>query len=441
MDNSKKGNLLQSYFLLLTEQLLIFPVSFTVLKLIGIRPEGIYCFFLISSFVLMLVSSHLTSLRRPLVVLIYAGIMLAFSYFWLPMNWKALLIFAFGIFIEIRALSLIDQPYNSFSLYSFVYIGFFGYILAAIFYNRDDFEPYMGILAFCATFAAIFTCICMNMAIIGYEKSVGNRTGNIPRLSKKSNRTMLAAFIILLLVFTALGFADRIYAFLGFIIGIVFAFFNMLFSSLYTVPEGVPGNDQAPPFSAEEATTSPFWMIVEEIIKILAVVLFIAAIIYAFYLLFRYLKKHYHEILMKLWNRVSNVIRTFLFGKGKSDLSDLGYEDEMTSLMKKNESLLGATRRWLKSHSREARPYGLLTDNDKKARWLYSRIVQKQIKKGLALNRTMTPKQILRAAGKDKAKNSDDLNKAISCYNNARYGNEPADNEGVDALKSIYRNP
>lgn len=181
-------------------------------------------------------------------------------------------------------------------------------------------------------------------------------------------------------------------------------------------------------------------MIFEEIVKILVGIALIAAALYLLFLLLRYLKKHFPHFLKKLWDRICTIMRTFLFGKGQMGNDDLGYEDEITSLMKKNESLFSATRRWFKSRSKEGRPYVMLTDNVQRARWLYGHIVQKDIKKGFALKRTMTPKQILSHTNKNKFKDEDDVKKAVSCYNKARYGSHAPDDSEIDALKLIHRN-
>jgi hypothetical protein len=251
---------------------------------------------------------------------------------------------------------------------------------------------------------------------------------------------MLTIFVILILVFTSLGFADRIYAFMGVIINAIFTFLNNIFSSMISVSENPAGEAQPPPEIVEETAASPFWVIFEEIIKILMGIALVAGILLLFYLLIRYLKKHYRDILKKLWNRISYIIRTILFGKGNADAYDLGYEDEITSLMKNNETLLSATRRWLKTRSKKVRPYIMLTDNVQRARWLYGHLVQKDIKKGFVLKRTMTPKQILNHINKNMTKDEDAVKKAISCYNEARYSTQAPDDSGIDALKSIHRN-
>lgn len=436
MDNENKNSLLQSIFLLITEQLLIFPFSFAVFTLLDINTWGIYGIFFLLSVALMLVRIHLTSLKRPLVVLIFTVILLVFSLYWSSMSWKAVLIAAFGVFIEIRALALIELPFSSLSFYSFASLGFFGYIIAGIYYNKSELLPFMDLLAINATLSAVFSSICMNMALVSYEKTVGNRTGNIPRLSKKSNRYMLTIFISLMILFTAVGFADRIYAFIGIIINAIFTFLNNIFSSMYSAE--IPNEAPPPPQIGEEAAASPFWIILEEIIKFLVGIALIAGVLYLLFLMFRYLKKHYRQIIKKFWDRISCLLKTFLFGKGDNDAGNLGYEDEITSLMTNNESLFSATRRWLKSRSREGRPYVMLTDNVQRARWLYGHIVQKDIKKGFALKRTMTPVQIIKQVNKN-SRDPVTVERAISCYNEARYGTKAPDDSGIDALKIFLK--
>ncbi|MCX7773588.1 MAG: DUF4129 domain-containing protein [Clostridia bacterium] len=443
-----KDKFQHSLMFLFTEQLLIFPISFTLLKLFQIElTTFVYGFLFLLAYGFIYLRTDFVRIKRQHAVIGTLCVILVVGFLLCSFSLKLLPVWGLSLFVMIRALRVLEHPYSGFSFYSFVAVGIIAYVTTALFLkNLSTFSPYMGFMGICATIAVIMSVLCMNMTIIGYERTIGNRRTRIPSLSKSSNRILLTVFSLLILFFSSLGFIDAIWSaimrFFSRINTALASLFHWVNGLITITPSNLPPPEESPGNTAEiiePSYSSPFMQQLESITKTAIVVILVLVLLALIFLLARYLVRNYKRICRTVRNKLQRAIGSFLRGHGHTDETDCGYEDEITSLLR-NETLLQATSRWFRSRSRNEQSYIFLKDNKERARWWYTRLLRKEIKRGQPIQKAMSPSEALKTISKSRYSPSlnEQLNAAVTTYEKARYSELAPSEQELEALKRFY---
>lgn len=434
---TKRNTLFQALFLLITEQLLFFPASFILFRWFNTdRIVAVYYFMGLYLSIFYYIYTKYTTVKSAYRVLPAIACLILFGLYHSQLGWSAVPIILWGLFILYRILSSADSMSVNLNFFASVVLGAFFYLISAVYFNYSRiFQPSLGLLGILATITVICAYYGMNMTHISYTRTIGSKIVRIPVQSKKSNRFLMTLFVLITLLVTGIEYLNTIGSFLmSVLINIIKTLFSWLtwFSSgsePQTVEQATP-----PPLEYEESSASPFWEIVQAILFYAVLIAVLLLFVLALYRMVKHLIKNHQEILQKISQRINRLLRYLFRNPENTDPVDFGYEDEETSLLNKNETFLGAARKWFKKRP-AVRPYRYMKDNTQKARWLYVNLVRTGIKKGVALSRTMTPQQILEQMSPlphDKKEITD----AVSCYHLARYGETLPDENSLSALKN-----
>jgi hypothetical protein len=438
-----RGFLPEAVLLCATEQLLILPLTLTVLILAGAR-NIMMCFAAIFAMSCAIIAAHLfvpkklQPYAKASVFLLLGAILAAICGFTIGSAFA----FSFGVFFIIRANWIIKHRNNGFSFYIFAALGIVFYLLAAVVYGRSSmFVSYSPFLIAASTLAIIGSCLCGGITHIGYERRVINKISKVPRMTRVSNTFLISIFTILILVVAALGFVDQLAVLLGhvwdFIRNIISAirkWFETLFMTGPSQPQIediVPGETELDNPDAVPETAFTRFIRTGGYYAVLALISLVLA--YLLYMLLKKSKKFFLFILRKL----SDYFKQFMAGQG-FEIVDGGYEDEVTSLLKEGESGLDAARRWLASNRKPYRPYSLLRTNSERIRWLYKHSLRRALRKGIGIRATMTSKEALKAMAPSGNIPEETISAASEAYNTARYGSAEPDDAAVKAMRGVY---
>ncbi|ANY69194.1 hypothetical protein BBD42_23940 [Paenibacillus sp. BIHB 4019] len=249
---------------------------------------------------------------------------------------------------------------------------------------------------------------------------------------KRQNRWMLA---LLLLPIIAIGFIRQITQ------GIEWAVRSLvqLLLSLMTGREAEPPASPPPEASqppafppVEQKDPSPWLVWVENVLKVVIIIIVIAAIALAVYWLLRVVYRLSKKFLAKLAERSAERLG-----------GEQGYTDEVESLMTLNKWQDGWRLRRKRNNAEQAVKWEELTGTRERIRYLYSRWVKRSISKGYVYQPHLTPRETAeelvkwQVAAKDMDSYSEiERQQLIKLYEEARYKEEEPQEEAVNALYS-----
>ncbi|MFD2117810.1 DUF4129 domain-containing protein [Paenibacillus yanchengensis] len=352
--------------------------------------------------------------------------------------WQWLITGLVSSYISFRGIKQTKIGWNSSFDTGYMLIGLASYIVLQMLKRGVATEvlPYDSWLMFGGVLSFFTLVILINERQIKNEAVDGGQSA-AAIVAKKQNRTLMSLLIGLFTIITIL------FLFQKEIGATIKAFFRWLFSWIQSSqpsdpePTNEPDAAMQPPFVLEEQGEPAAWLIIlEQIVKVIAIAIAAAIIITLLYIVIKQLAK----ILYQLWLRFM----------GKSEIvgaDDANYTDEEEQLTMLNK--LGRKRRDQKKQSfRRLRQFDKrwseLTDNKEKVRLLYQRWL-------MGLNKqhqyTAKPHWTVRETGKDVATtHTDEGNKIeesnlLNYYEAARYGEQSPSDEQTERLKQQIVQP
>jgi hypothetical protein len=196
------------------------------------------------------------------------------------------------------------------------------------------------------------------------------------------------------------------------------------------ITEEPPSNPQAPEMPQGEAKPPSEWMLIlEQIIKIVGIVLLVAAVVVLMYFIIKKAMKWAKLLAAKLQER----------GADRGNGGD-GYTDEIESLMTLStlRERMGNRLKKLMPRKRSfAQEWNELTTNTEKIRYLYSYVLRTGSEQGYEAKAHMTPRETAADLAKwnsGKFKH-EDMKSFIDVYEETRYGEIPQADNVVESLK------
>lgn len=434
---NEKNSIPEAVLLSLTEQFLVFPVTLSIMLLA--RLNGIliaYFVFFFFSFLVIPIYVYIPQRARLPVISGNFLVMVTILILSYGLNLSSAIAVFMGTFFIFRAYWLIQHRNKGYSFYTFIAVGILSYAICALLYSHSaSFMPYGGYLAVASTFAVIGGCFGINLIHLGHERLIIDKVSTVPKQTRSSNTYLLSVFGLLILIIASLGFIDQIAALLGYIwrfIKDVYTLISNWYESLFSSNPTQPDLNFTPPMLDDTASSPPSLLsvILSEIGYYLGLAIISLSLAFIIYMSI----KKIICFLVFIRRKMAGLFKRFI----GIETINAGYNDEVTSLLKDGESMLGATRKWLASNRETNRPYFLLRNNIERVRWLYKRSVRKALERGLALKGTMTSNEVLKKIYSNKesvSKNEADI--AVNAYNTARYGDkEPGDSE-IELLRDF----
>ncbi|HAA26261.1 MAG TPA: hypothetical protein DCE11_09150 [Ruminiclostridium sp.] len=207
---------------------------------------------------------------------------------------------------------------------------------------------------------------------------------------------------------------------IAFVIGKVIDFFASLYEPLGPAPDGAGMEDM--PFPAEEGHS------------IIGVILDILAILFLLFILFltiRYIARNYKRILRAIQDVISGLLGSFK----KWSSTELGYFDRQESILKtempKKPSIIKRIFR------REPR-WRDMKDNASRVRFIYTKFVTENIRRGFNFSCTETPAETIKRIAERNKQDIKVHEKIKSAYNSARYSCATPCDDTVNELKNMY---
>lgn len=429
----ERDNFLNDIVLIITEHLLLLPLTLFLLVMTGWgRLELFYGPVILFSVLMAVVWKHMPDKRR----LVICGAILAVNtvlMILVPHPQKSMILgIVMGTGFLVRSCFVAGLGSKEFSFSIVLVFGFIFYVIGALLYkNYEPVKSYGTLVAIAATLTVVAVLYIMNQSHFGNERKVVNKVSMISATTHRTNIFLLAMFSILVLFIAALGFMDQVWAFflkvLKFLKDLREAIWNW-YNSIFGVGY-LEGMDLSPRFFGNPGELSSkfkawgYYFMLAVICLSLALCIYIAVKVILKWVIIPFIR--YLKMLLKAQNSADNAQRE--------------YEDEVTSLLKEGESAWDAARRWLANRGGDSgRPYRLLSNNSERARWLYKQSARKALRKGLAINQAMTAGEVLEKIGRDEDLPPEIASAAGKAYNAARYGSkEPAD-EDIKTMMKLY---
>ena len=434
----------------LTELFLVYPV-FLILMVIN-KTGSLLSFFIPLTAIMAAVSPVLLFNKPKVRIGIFLLLLFASGaclYMTLGLGLELILPVLVCFAILLRWVSLFSDSGGG-HLTAVAAMGFAFYCLSALILRRlPEFDAYLGVLGIYGTLAALLAFITFNLDNVRQEKNSSPGQKGLTGQSRQANRWMTALFCLLLLFLTALGFANILLekiSQLGKVLGrLVAAFLTWLYNLVHTGGEQNPQGDPSPMLPMEPAAEpSPFMVLLEKIVTVIVIAALILLTAAGLYFLGKKLYTLFGQKFLALLRRLSTYLGRIFGTSPGSEEAKKGYEDELTSLLEKNESPLAAARRWLTAGFREEKPYALLKDNRERVRFLYRKMLRRALKQGKSLNKSMTPGQVFEtlnapASGKSVKKEVPAASQAREAYELARYGKgQPEDKSLQDFNRYLH---
>ncbi len=247
----------------------------------------------------------------------------------------------------------------------------------------------------------------------------------IPLSVLNGNRTLILCILIgIILLSLWKAFIDAVVFLaegIATIIRKIIAFIGSLYQGAKAEPERGGGQMLLPP--AEESNS-----IIPMILNILSVLIILALL----FLLIRYVVKNYKRIYRVLHDLLSGFLGRFQ----KWSSTEQGYFDRQESILK-TATPKKKTSVFKRIFNREPK-WRDMKDNASRVRFLYTRFVFENIRKGFSFSSADTPDEtVARINERNRADENVHEDIRIS-YNQVRYGGKHPDDETVKALKDTY---
>ncbi|WP_141501282.1 DUF4129 domain-containing protein [Paenibacillus luteus] len=287
---------------------------------------------------------------------------------------------------------------------------------------------YNGILIVCGIASVILLFFFANERHLNSE-TVDSAKSSATLAFKRQNRLLIIIVVILISVLALFRQIQQM----------VERFFHSVIDRMMNwlnrpgkeeITEEPPGNPQAPEMPQGEVKPPSEWMLIlEQIIKIVGIVLLIAAVVVLMYFIIKKVMKWAMLLAAKLQER----------GADRANGGD-SYTDEIESLMtltKLRERMGNRLKKLLPRKRTFTQEWNELTTNTEKIRYLYSYFLRTGTEQGYKAKAHMTPRETAADLAKwnDGKLKHEGMQSFIDVYEETRYGEMPPADNVVEALK------
>lgn len=415
---------------LVAEQLLILPISIVFYNLVGIsNPLLFIASYLFINLLAMIARDLLPRAARPYILIIgiiCSTLLCLYTSQALLFRVLAPLILSAVIW---HGMNMIETGSPGAAFPSFILLGFIFYPLAAWVFSRSTrFLDLLPMLSVAGTLALSLSLALVSRQHIRDSGRVLERKLHLPTSLMRKNALYLCVFIAALLIGTAWEILGRTILYLMSsalrIIGEIFALIGRFMQG-----SGTRGNDavqlpieQLLPGNEDSSALAEILQTIVMILIGLAILLLAIRGLYKLSkLIIPYLKLAVIYII--------ELLRRYFLGQTRSSSGDPGFVDEVESLLNKNETALSAAKKWLLDRMGHEAGYSTMKSNNERVRWIYRRLVRREIRHGMEFIASCTPFELLlRFNSHKKAKAQFDADEAAKIYSFVRYtGEEPSD--------------
>lgn len=429
---------LRLWLALVAEQLLVFPIAVILYRFAGMEQFFLFTFcHLAVDGMAMLARALLPKRARPWILILgmLAGVGLCMAF-------SENLFFRIAIPVALAAilwhgvhLTELGNPGNFFT--SYLLLGFLLYPLTGWIFSRSSrFADLLVPLGITGTAGILLALIIINRQQIRDAGTILERKLHLPAALMRKNSLYLALFTVIVLAGASWRFfsnlAMALFTFLGKSIGAIIAFLSGLYQSGEEMAEE-PVASEAAPDMMPPAEPTPRWLeILQDIMMILLGIVCVAFILWGLYRLGRRLIPFLKKAFTGLWAWLQRVF----VGDMHHASSDLGFVDEVESLLNKNETTLSAARRWLLERMAREPGYATMKTDAERVRWLYRNLVRKEMRRGFVMEPGDTPTEILQAISMREGRRIRlDPATAAMLYDWVRYAEQEPEPDAVRQMK------
>ncbi|WP_179090120.1 DUF4129 domain-containing protein [Paenibacillus sp. FSL H8-0548] len=288
--------------------------------------------------------------------------------------------------------------------------------------------PYNTVLIVCGVAAIILFFFFAN------ERHLNNETIDSAKTSatlafKRQNRILIILVVSLISILALFRQIQQMIE--RFFHSIIDSIMNWLNKPGEQAPAEEPPADAAmPEMPAGEVKPPSEWMqILEQIFKVVGIVLALAVVVILMYFLLKKLTQWGKRLAAKLRER----------GENNSD-SGAGYSDEIESLMTLTtlrERMGNQLKKLLPKKRSLAQEWSELSTNAEKIRYLYTHFLRTGAEEGYTVKAHMTPRETAEDLEKWKEGKlkHEGMQRFIEVYEEVRYGELPPDDRSVDSFK------
>ncbi|MGO4182760.1 DUF4129 domain-containing protein [Paenibacillus sp. TAF43_2] len=288
---------------------------------------------------------------------------------------------------------------------------------------------YNGLLMVCGIAAVIIFFFFANERHLNSETVDSGKT-SATLAFKRQNRLLI---IVIVSIISILALFRQIQKMIeSFFHSIIERIMNWLNQSREQTPAEEPPIDSSTPEMPLEETKPPSdWMLLlEQIAKIIGIVLVIIILCILFYFIARKVMQWAKLIAAKLQERGAD-----------SRNNGVGFTDEVESLMtltKWREQMGNKLKQLLPKKRSFAQEWNELRTNTEKIRFLYARLLRSSAEQGYTVKEHMTPRETSEDLNTWQAGKLDNMPRFIELYEEARYGDKQPDDKQINALKNQF---
>ena len=430
------------WLVLVSEQLLVFPITYLIISLADIRSTPMFfILFFAAGLLVMLAREFLPKKFRPWILImgILFGAVLCF--FSTPnLMFRIVTPIYIGAFLW-HGINMIEMGNHGIFFTSFILLGFIFYpTVTWILQKSPRFQSLLPALAITGTIGILLSLILVNRQQVRDAGTILERKIHLPRSLLKNNSLYVTIFVAAVLIGTAWESFGRFIQFLFSLVGrtiqAVISFINGLIPTSTEespVPEAAEQGMEMMP----EGDPTPKWLdILQNIILVIAVTVAVLLILWGIYKLI----KKIIPLVKPFFQKILSWLQQFFLGYKPIAGADLGFVDEVESLLNQNESSFAAARKWLSGRIDIEPGFSSMKTEKEKIRWLYRSRIRREIRKGFDYQPGETPLETLRRLQDFKASHKVIQSElSASIYSKARYSDEPLSPENVqDMKKSLH---
>ncbi len=429
--------LLRLWMVIAAEQLLIFPVTYLIIRMADIpNILRFFAIFLAIALLLMLLREFLPRKYRPTILAFgfLCGVLLC--YFTSPLLvFRIVTPFYLAAFLW-HAVTMTEIGHHGPFFTSFILLGFILYpTVTWVLSHSPTYVSLLPTLAITGTIGILLSLILVNRQQIRDAGTILERKIHLPSNLLQKNALYVGIFLFVTLLasaWKAFGhFAMFLLSLSGRVLGGIYSFL----ASLLPAASEEAGGEPLPPGETgmmPPADPQPRWLDILQ--TVIIVIVAIAAVLLVLWGLYRLIKKLLPLIKVGL-RRFIGWLEHLFVGDKQNIGEDLGFVDEVESLLKQNESGFSAARKWLSERIELEPGYGIMKTDRERIRWLYRNRLRKEMKRGFPYEPSDTPKETLKKLADFHRKKDPGTDVASAIYSQARYSEDVLSEETVKKMK------
>ncbi|GGH76809.1 MFS family permease [Pullulanibacillus pueri] len=402
----------------IVEELVFFPILLLIaIMIVPLHYIWVWLGSLLFLFLMgLLLRKYLNGKRRGFYLLIIFLINGLVSLLVMPHTWLTLPTFLIGLVVTYRGIIYIEKEWEEVFPLVFLWISLPIYFVAYLVYRYiERFSPYLSLITWAGSLCLIVTLFVTNHRHLETATLSDSKKPILSRTLKRQNRVFIVITLIVLFLIASFHWIAFLFSqIVSYIVSGVAWFFS-LFS--HDRPPEKPLTPSTPQFPQMEQQKPSAWAeIFEKVLMIGVYILIIAAILFLLYWLYKNTRKWFSKLYARLVRFLNKLFHTSSF------------EHETAAFIDEKESLIEDWRKasqhkikqWFTRFKREPGWEDLKT-NQERVRYLYTKTVLNEIKKGYQYKPSLTAHETLKEIGRDKSYLEPKEELLDKMYNQTRY--------------------